>query len=96
MTDTRLDVKARPLACKVSPSCPLLKVCGKSGRLVYAHTVIIFEVQQTRDSFGNWFVKLKFQSYCPGRVRNVTFGGCTIGRKVKKQHEIPRSKHAVC
>ena len=25
----------------------------------------------------------------------MTFGGCTIGRKIKKQHEISRNKRAV-
>ena len=79
--------------CAVSIIKSLLKQCTAD---LYAQ-VIIFEVQQTRDSFGKWLVKPKFQSYIAlvGK-RNVTFGGCTIGRKVKKQHEIPRYKHAVC
>jgi hypothetical protein len=53
ITDTRLEMKARPLACKVSALCPLLKVFGNSAQLIYSHKVIIFEVQQTRDSFAS-------------------------------------------
>ena len=62
MTDTRLEIKARPLACNVSAPYPLLKVCGNSAQLIYPQTVI-FEGQHTRYSFGNWLVKLKFHSY---------------------------------
>ena len=58
--DTRLEMKAGPLACKVSVPCQLLKICGNSARLIYTHTVIIFEVQQTREIFAKWLVKLKF------------------------------------
>ena len=63
LTDRRLEMKARPLACKVSVPYPLLKVCGNSAQLIYTHTVIIFEVQHTRNSFGKCLVKPKFQSY---------------------------------
>jgi hypothetical protein len=44
LTDTRLEMKARPLACKVSALCLLLKFCRNSAQLIYTHTVIIFEV----------------------------------------------------
>ena len=80
LRDTRLEMKARPLACKVFAPCPLLKVCGNSAQLIYRHTVIIFEVQQTRDRFGKCLVKLKFLSYIAlVGERNVTFGGGTVG-----------------
>ena len=84
-------MKARPLACKVSAPCPILKVCGKSAQLNYPHIVIILEVKQTRDSFGKWLDKLKFISYIAlvGK-RNVTFGGGAVGCENEHQHEIPR------
>ena len=47
---------------QISVPLPLLKVSGNSAQLVYIHTVIISEVQQTRYSFGKWPVKPKFQS----------------------------------
>jgi hypothetical protein len=90
-------MKARPLACKVSAPYPLLKVCGNSAQLIYTHTVIIFEVLQTRDSFGKWPVKPKFQSYIAlVGERNVTFGGGAVGCEIGQQHKIPGYKHAVC
>ena len=73
LKDTRLEMKTRTLACKVSAPCPLSKVCGNSAQFIYPDTVVIFEVQQTRDSFGNWLVKLKFYSYIAlVGERNVT------------------------
>ena len=46
LTDTRLEIKARPLVYKVSVMCPLLlKVDGNTAQLIYLDTVIIFEVQ---------------------------------------------------
>ena len=42
LTDTRLEMKARPLTFKVSVPCPLLKFCGKSAQLIYTHTHIIY------------------------------------------------------
>ena len=63
LMDTRLEMKARPLACKVSALCLLLKFCRNSAQLIYTHTVIIFEVKQTRYSFGKRLVKTKFQSF---------------------------------
>jgi hypothetical protein len=96
LTDTRLEMKARPLACKVSALCPLLKVCGNSAQSIYSHTVIIFEVQQTRDSFGKFLVKLEFHSYIAlVGERNVSFGGGSVGCEIEQQHEIQRYKHAV-
>ena len=63
--------------------------------MIYTHTIIIFEVQQTRDRFGKCLVKQKFQSYIAViGERKVTFGGGTVGREIKQQHEIPR--YAVC
>ena len=76
MTNTCLEMKARPSACKVSAPCPLLKLCGKSVQLINTHTDITFEIKQTRDSFGKWLVKLKFHSYIAlVGEGNVTFGG---------------------
>ena len=47
--------------------------------MIYTHTVIKFEVKQTRDSFGKWRVKLKFHSYIAlVEERNVTFGGGAV------------------
>ena len=86
-----------PLECEVSAPCPFLKFCGNSAQLIYTHKVIIFEVQQTRHSFGQWLVKLKFHSYISlVGERNVTFGGGTVGCEIEQQHEIPRCKHALC
>ena len=93
---TRLEMKARPLVFKVSVLCPLLKFRGNSAQLMYTHKVIIFEVEQTRDSFGMCLLKQKFQAYiAPVGKRNATFEACTMLCKVKNQHEIPRSKGAV-
>jgi hypothetical protein len=90
LTDTHVEIKARPLACKVSAPCPLLKVCGNSAQLIYTHTVIIFEVQQTRDSFGKWLVKLKFHSYTAlvGEP-NVTFVGGAVGLRSNSSMKYP-------
>ena len=52
LTDTCLEMKARPLACKVSVPCSLIKVCRNSAQLIYTHKVNIFEVQKTRESLG--------------------------------------------
>ena len=80
LADSRLKMRARPLACKVSATCKLSKAGGNSAQLIYPHTVIIFEVQQTRDSFGKWLVKLKFHSYISlVEERNVTFEGGAVG-----------------
>ena len=96
MTDTRLEMKAPPLACKISASCAILKVCGNSAQLNYTHT-LIFGVQQTRDSFGKWLLKLKFHYYIAlVAERNVTFGGCAVVCEIEQQREIPQYKHAVC
>ena len=62
LTDRRLEMKARPLAYKVSAPCPLSKVGGNSAHLIYPDIVVIFDVQQTCESFGKWLLKLKFQS----------------------------------
>ena len=75
----------------------IIKSLRKQCKLIYTNTVIIFEVQQTRDSFGKWLVKPKIQSYIAlVGERNVTFGGGTVGREIEQQYEIPRYKHAVC
>jgi hypothetical protein len=71
LTDTRLEIKARPLACKVPAPCPLPKVCGNSAQLIYPDTVVIFEVLQTRDSFGIWLVKLKSTLILPWTGREM-------------------------
>ena len=63
LTDIRLEMKTRPLACKVSATCPLSKVFGNSAHLIYPETFVVFELKQTRESFGKWLVKLKFKSY---------------------------------
>ena len=90
-------MNARRLVCKASAPCPILKVCGYSAQLIYAHTVIKFEVHQTRDSFGKWLVKLKFHFYIAlVGERNVTFGGGLVGCEIEQQHKIPRYKHAEC
>ena len=94
LTDTRREMKARILVCKVSSPCPLSKVGQNSTQMIYTCTVIMIVVQ-TRDSFGRWLVKLKFHSYYNALVgeRNVTVGravGCEI-----EEHQIPRYKHSV-
>ena len=80
LTDTRLEMKASPLACKVWTPCPLSNVCGTSAQLIYSDIFIIFEVQQTRDVFTKWLFKLKFNSYIAlvGEL-NVTLRGGADG-----------------
>ena len=58
LTDTRPEMKARPIACKVSAPCSLSKVDGFSLQMMFSDTAVIFEVQQTRDRFGKWPLKL--------------------------------------
>ena len=71
--------------CKVSAPYPFPEVGGSPDK------VVIFEVQQTRDSFGKWLVKLKIQSYIALVVeRNVTLRGGAVGSEIEQQHQIAR------
>ena len=61
--------------CSVS----IIKVCGNSAQFIYPDTVVILEVQQTRDSFGKWLVKLKFHFYIAlVGERNVNLRGGAV------------------
>jgi len=51
LKDTRLEMKASPLECKVSTKCPLLNDCGNIAQFIYKHTVIIFEVRGLLDKY---------------------------------------------
>ena len=78
LKDTRLEMKARTLACKVT--APLSKVGGNSAHWIYPDTFVIFEVQQTRDSVGKWLVKLNFHTYVDlVGERNLTLRGGAVG-----------------
>ena len=97
LTDTSLEMKARPLAFKVSALRPISKVGGNSAQLIYTDTVVIFEVQQTFESFVKWLVKLKFQSYIAiFGEQNLTLRGGAVRCEIEQQHVIPRYKHTVC
>jgi len=96
LTDTRPEMKSSPLGYKVSVTCPLLKVDGKSAQLIYPVTVIIFESQHTSYRIDKCLVKLKFQSYIAlVGERKVTFRGGAVGYEIEQQHEISRYKHIV-
>ena len=44
LKDTRQEINAFPLTCKVSAPCPLSNVGENCAQLIYSATVVIFEV----------------------------------------------------
>jgi len=88
--------EATPFSVQSISAASIIKSLRKQCAVDLYHT-IIFEVQQTRDSFGMWLLKLKFQSYIAlVRERNMTFGDGAVECEIEQQREIPRYKHAVC
>jgi len=76
--------------CTVS----IIKFGQLCAQLIYAHTIAIFHVEQTRDSLTKWLIELKVQSYIAlFGERNVTFRGSVVGCQIEHHHDIPGYKH---